>query len=282
MNNAKDLKLQLKWEVNENPSHYQNKYGMWTENDTKTLTRSDNDRKLVVVNNTFGVMKNQQLVEGVERLRAVSGFNVKGYDDSFHGGRKVLAYLENPNNNLVINGSPIKSYLVLGSANDGSKSTFIGTTDIVLSCMNQFSQITQLNVIKHTLKHDAKFNTMIKEFQNYLINRKHMVEKLERFADLDINRDAQIKLIENLLKFEGLELKEVSTKKRNIFERVLENVELETDIHGRNGWGVFNGITRYTTHELEPKNEVFGNYFGTQNTLNQKIFTSLDKMLVTN
>jgi len=276
---SKELKKALNWEVLEKPSYYQNQAGIYVQNKTKTLVRSDNAHEIAVVNNTFGVMRNELLTSGVERLRNVSNFEVAGYDDGFHGGAKVLAYLKNPDNSLEINGSKIKSYMVLGTANDGSKSTFLGTTDIVLSCMNQFSQILQLNVIKHTQSHDDRFDTMIHEYQQYIVTRNSMIEKLERFSDLRLNRSAQIGLVENLLRFEGEELKKVSTRKQNTFEKVLAAVETETNIHGNNGWGVFNGITRYTTHELEPKHTVFGNYFGSQNALNQATFKALDNML---
>lgn len=273
----KTLKPQLNWEIKENPSHFQNPQGIWMPNSTKTLTRSDNGNVISVVNNTFGVMKNELLTEGVNRLQVISGFEVTGYDDGFHGGAKVLAYLKNPDTSLEINGSKIKSYMVLGSANDGSKSTFIGTTDIVISCMNQFSQILQMNVIKHTKSHNQRFENLITEYQHYILNRKLMIEKLEKFADIKMDKDVQKKLVEHMLRFEGENL--ASTRKQNTINRVLENVEIETGIHGNNGWGVFNGITRYTTHEIKPKHEVFGNYFGTQNKLNQQVFTSLEQMI---
>jgi len=48
---------------------------------------------------------------------------------------------------------------------------------------------------------------------------------------------------------------------------------------GDNLWGAFNGVTKYTTHEITPRNPVFGNIFGIQADINNRALTFVKERL---
>ena len=65
--------------------------------------------------------------------------------------------------------------------------------------------------------------------------------------------------------------KELATRTINRRQELLTNIESETKELGNNVFGLFQGLTKYTTHTLKTRKEApFGNLIGTANDLNQR------------
>lgn len=65
---------------------------------------------------------------------------------------------------------------------------------------------------------------------------------------------------------------EISTRKINQLEVLQNSVFTEINDLGDNLFALFNGVTRYTTHELNPKERAFGNLFGTPADVNKRAY----------
>jgi hypothetical protein len=69
-------------------------------------------------------------------------------------------------------------------------------------------------------------------------------------------------------------LEGMSTRKLKILDTLDMCIDKEISDLGKNLWSLFNGVTRYTTHELNSRScEVaFGNMFGHANELNGRAY----------
>ena len=97
---------------------------------------------------------------------------------------------------------------------------------------------------------------------------------MERFADVKIDDSIKKSLVERLTRMNEEEKlgNELSTRKSNIIANMNYSIQRECADLGENAFGLFNGITHYTTHIKNAKNNAFGNPFGSVNELNQTAF----------
>lgn len=73
---------------------------------------------------------------------------------------------------------------------------------------------------------------------------------------------------------------ELSTRKTNIISSINYSIDRECADLGNNAFGLFNGITHYTTHIKNSKNNAFGNLFGSLNELNQTAFKFCNELVL--
>jgi hypothetical protein len=92
-------------------------------------------------------------------------------------------------------------------------------------------------------------------------------------------RDMVLERILNLDKEERLaDLSTLSTRKKNILSDLEVNIAGEVQDKGGNLWGLFSGITKYTTHGLKGdsnENKLFGVYGRRE----REVFTELSQMV---
>lgn len=247
-----------------------------------SIRRNDNQSVLHVTQDTYHPMTIESFTERVESISRASGFPILGYDDTFKGGKIILAYLENKSESFKIGDHTIKDYLVVGTSFDGSKAFFVGTTTVLLRCTNQFSSVAKLVKVRHTKHMNKRIDEADTYLNSYLNNREKMYEKFNRYGNVQIDDEVKEQLANFLLNIKETDtLEEISTKKINQKSVLINAINKETKEIGNNLWGLFNGVTWYTTHDLEQKNETFGNMFDTKGRLNDNAIKFCDSVLKT-
>ena len=260
---ASSLDASLDWEVQELPIY--NEEGKEI-NGYKQLLNSNTSRTLAVCKKSYTPTKNEKFLEVVEHLKSQLGFTIDGFA-SFQGGKKVLAYLKNPNpQNLV--GLPVQDYMIVGNAHDGSSSFFTGMTNVVYRCTNMFSSTRRDTRISHRQGHENKIDESLKTYEMYFNAKTGFYEMMQDFEGKPVQTEQKRDFVNTVLQIEPE--KELSTRMQNIKESLYNCIEVETSELGNNAFGLFNGMTRYTTHELNSKQKLFGNPFGHANTLNKR------------
>ncbi len=108
----------------------------------------------------------------------------------------------------------------------------------------------------------------------FMNQRRQLFENMERFSEVKIDDSIKKALVEKLTRMSDEEKlgTEISTRKSNIITNINYSIDRECADLGDNAFGLFNGITHYTTHIKNSKNSAFGNPFGTLNELNQTAF----------
>lgn len=264
----KELVKTLSWEVKEVPVTLG---GTTTEfKNFKGLVRSDNDGQLHIAKKSYSPLFNSDFVSTLEKLSEVTGMPIEGYND-FNGGKRVLGFLRNNQENFKIGGYDAKDFLLLGNSHDGSSSIYFGTSDELIRCTNQWSRILATIKIRHSANKQNKIDQVIMQIENNFKERKLYFENLERFGEIKVDSKVICQLVDSLLDIQ--DRSDISTRKENQLREIEDSIATEMKDLGVNMFGLFNGITHYTTHKAEPKKgNSFGNVFGKQGEFNEKVY----------
>ena len=178
---------------------------------------------------------------------------------ALNGGRKVFIQLGIEGMSLV-GSERIKRYVTIIDSNDGSTGLSVGIGELVMSCQNQFFKFYKSGQSK--LRHTASLTQRIKEIP-YLIEMA-LSESLKltetyiemqnyNFKSNEVSRALADEMVRYILGFDRtMSIKtesELSTRSLNAMETLYSHIEKETNQKGQNMFGLFSGVTSWTTHE---------------------------------
>ncbi len=267
----KNLKKTFNWEVIENPVFIN---GIQHPK-KKALMRSDTGAILSINSNRYRVFSNQKFERLIDRLVNLSGFEFMGYEE-FQNGKRVLGFLKNTRPNLKICGQAVKDYLVIGNSHDGSSKIFIGTSNFIFRCENQFTEKIRTYELTHIHELDFSDQDLTRLLDVYEHSRRNYYRSMEQLSLVPMTNDMVKELVNKLLQNEQPTvakreldnkslMKNQMTNKERLFR---ESIVKETAALGNNLWGLFNGVTHYATHHI--KSNSFLNSNGASLEFNQK------------
>lgn len=269
----------LNWEISEQPvytgSPLHTVYDGTTQHNikivegVKALVRDDNKDVLSIKKDSYNPLTNARFMEIAEFIKQYSGFELSGYQE-YKNGAKVLGYLKNTSDVQKIGGHVIEDYMLIGNSFDGSTSFFSGCVTELLRCTNQFGRINQVSRIRHTLGNEGKINELLEQIEQHFASRSYMYNSFNRMGEKIVSDELFEKALNYILEIDVNT--EISTRKANQKDLLTSCISTESRALGKNVWGLFNGVTWYTTHELNSKEKVKGNIFGTPYKINERAF----------
>ena len=268
------LKKELRWEIEVLPVQIKGR----TEVVNKALVRSDDHKLLGIRSKYYHPVFNRDLEAIKKKILSTGGFNFMGYEE-FKRGKRILSFFENKKNNLRICGESVKDYLIIGNSNDGSSKLFIGTSNYMERCENQFS----MKIRAFERRHDHRFNIkdirIVEILETYENGRQDLYYKMEKLqstpASMEMVRSLGFKLLyPNFQK----DLREsLNPNEEEQMSLLFLCVESEIKDLGLNLWGIFNGVTRYTSNHLNG-NSGFGIVNGRGERINREAMKFLMSM----
>ena len=260
-----NLKSSLDWEIIEKP--------LFDENNNlirgyKVVQRNDNGKILNLCKTSCTPTPNEKLLEFTHKLSEQTGMKILGYDD-FNNGKKIVAYLQDTENNEVA-GCKIENYLVVGNGHDGYTTFFGGTATEMLRCQNAFATINQANKIYHNTNHLTKIDSLLQFYKGYRQEKEEIKQNLETFATIPLSIAERQNLLAQL--FELPEPEKVSRVKSKQLEQVSLCIAEESQDLGKNLLGFFEGITKYTSHYQQQKHPSTLNVLGRGAELNKRTY----------
>jgi len=248
--------------------------------DRFALTRSDTGEILSVRSERYYPVFNKDLEAIRKQLVEQSGFRFHGYQE-FQNGKRILEFFENPSPNLHICGQKVRDYLIIGNSHDTSSKLFVGTSNFMIRCENQFSEKIRAFERRHDrpfLIHDVPITEVLK---NYDLGRKKLYARMEllrkKTADDRIVHSLVKQLLGTLDQTDRLE--RAIPKSMEQTNLLLSCIYREMEDLGFNQWAVMNGVTRYTSNHLKG-NQGFGVVNGKGERLNREAMRILEEMEV--
>lgn len=237
--------------------------------DHKALIREDNDHVLSIRSKTYTPFQNEELVELLDRVSRMTGYEIKT-GGSFSGGGKV--YVQLKSDNLILGDDVVEGYLTGINSFDGSTSLAFGPSNVTISCKNTFfASFREIKTrVRHTKNMKVQVDEICQRLENAQKEEKKIFEKITRFNETpfdDVLKQRVIKTLFDidqkldLTKVEDLE--QISTRTQNNLSRFYVDLNGELQQKGETMWGLFSGITKYTTHSLKGEmmeNKMFGQY----------------------
>lgn len=207
--------------------------------------------------------QNEDVVKAVlQGLQGIDDIEIKRAN-SINGGRKIAIQL-GINTYSHVNGDEIKKYITIIDSNDGSTGLGVGVGNTTMSCQNQFFKFYKASQFK--ARHTRSIVESIKELP-YLIRvnidqSNRVVEIFNKISTVRVNNKQVHKFVNSLIGVDKsmteFQIRELGKDGRtlNRMENIYNNIHTEMNTKGNNLWGLFSGLTRYTTHEsIAPKRD---------------------------
>jgi phage/plasmid-like protein (TIGR03299 family) len=236
------------------------------------LVRDDNSDVLSVMGNTYEPMQNSDLLDVLFRVSQLTGFEIaKG--GLFNGGGKVFIQLKSED--LTLGNDVVMGYLTAINSFDGSTSLAFGASNLTISCQNTFfSAFRQLkNKVRHTKNMVHRVDDICRQLELVSAEEARIFSNIELLAQTDSNprtKEMVLRKLFNIKSDVDLNDKEqISTRTRNAIDVYKVDARTERDDKGDNMWGLFSGVTKYTTHSVNKNrkggydsNEKMYNFYG--------------------
>lgn len=264
---AEPLTRQLSWDIGLKPVFVEGN----TLPDYQSIVRNDNGNVLSLTKKTYHPATNEKFIEVVSRIHEFTGFEVEGYS-VFHGGRKVLAFLKNQEK-MRIGDFDSDNYMVVGNSFDRSTGFFTGISSVVIRRTNQFSQLQTTRTIRHNQQINMKLDELVRFYKDYMKQEQQLKEIFEVWNRRSVDTSTVEAFVEHVLE---VPKENVSTVKQNRKASLFDSINTEMAAMGGTTYGLFNGLTHYTSHVVKSSGKMFGNALGHSYRLNERGFRFLE------
>ena len=265
-----DLQSTLNWDIRLEPVLVNNSY----DTGKKAIIRNDTNQLLSIVGKHYEPFTNSQLLDFTDKLTKTGEFELKGFDE-LNDGKIILAFLQNTNPNLKINGCDNEEYLFIGNSFDGTKRFHIGTASNLIRCANQFSSSLKVFSKKHTSFLNINEPEIHQIIRTYKSKKGIVYESFSGMESVRVDQGVVNQLIHEVYTMLGHDSKLAGKKdwRNSPSMLTLQNsIDREIKDLGNNAFALFNGVTWYTTHEMRTNDAVYSHINGTANLINQKAY----------
>jgi phage/plasmid-like protein (TIGR03299 family) len=249
---------------------------------TKAIIRDDNNSVLSVHGEGYQPFQNHQMIELLDKVSQQVGLPIHkgGY---FGEGEKVFLQLKS--NDLKLGDDRIEGYITGVNSFDGSTSLAFGPSNITISCMNTFfAAFRNLNTkVRHTKNMQMKIDDICRGLEGVLQEEQEMFQDIKKLAETRFSKQTEdwaTKLLFNIAREIDLNDEDgVSSVTRNRLTRFYVDLNGELKEKGDNLWGLFSGVTKYTTHSLSKEDNTENKMFGTYGNRERSIFKQLVELV---
>ena len=242
------------------------------------IVREDTNNVLGVMSEGYYPYQNEELVELLERVSTQTGMELKK-GGLFKEGAKV--YIQLKSNDLRLGNDRIEGYLTGINSFDGSTSLAFGPSNITISCQNSFFAAFRAmdTKVRHTKNMVMRVDEICRGLENLLEEEQTMFRGITELSETrfdDVIKERVIKSLFNVRQDVDLRDDEaISTNLRNKMSRFYIDLNGELQQKGDNLWGLFSGVTKYTTHSLSKGDNTEAKMFDVYGKREKQIFSDL-------
>ena len=222
----------------------------------KAIVRNDNGKTLNICKPGYVPLSNADFIATAEQFSDITGFPIASVHE-LEGGCKTLAFLE-CTETIEIDGHAFRDYLMLGNSHDSSSVFFVGNSNTMIRCGNRFARRFKALTARHSASLHTGVQNIREEFQSYRSKQQEYYRTLRQFQKVEVSEEIMNSLIARMASMtteERLGKEEISTRKKNIALTIEASLQREMNDLGFNLYGLFNGVTHYTTHQINIKGD---------------------------
>lgn len=217
------------------------------------LFRDDNKSFLSVRGESYEVYQNEQLIDLLMKVSDQTG--LKLHKGGFFGnGEKVFLQLKSTDFNL--GNDKIEGFITGVNSFDGTTSLAFGPSNITISCQNSFfAAFRELKTkVRHTKNMVIRIEDILKQLDKSLVEERNIFASIQKMSEHEFTPLHQDLVIRQLFDIKPNAIltdeEQVSTYKRNRIELLNGSIANQTAEKGNTLWGLFSGVTHYTTHVM--------------------------------
>lgn len=200
----------------------------------------DTDRAFLgAVKSRYVPYQNHQLMEAFNLAAEQVGVAfTKGGE--LLGGRKVYIQAELPER--FIGHSGVKRLITAVNSHDGSSSIGFGSSNTVIVCQNTFFKaLKDVHKVRHYSTAHEDVMRLAEELNEAILADETLMKRFQELSEVSLTDNMVDRLLKDLFG-------DMKQEKPRSVVNFNEALEIELGLAGRNAWGLFNGVTRYTNH----------------------------------
>lgn len=246
------------------------------------IIREDNQTPLSVRSDSYTPYQNHELLELLERVSQKTGLPIHN-GGSFGKGHKVFIQLKS--NNLKLGNDRVEGFITGINSFDGSTSLGFGNSNVTISCQNTFFRAYHevQSKVRHTKYMTTKIDEICMTIEGSLKEEKEIFNKIVKLSEVKMDqnvKDLVTRMLFNIDRQVDLQdMKAISTVTRNKMSRYYIDLNGEINQKGDNMWGLFSGVTKYTTHSLSKGDNTEAKLFGVYGNREREIFETLVELV---
>ena len=231
------------------------------------IVREDDSTILGIHSNGYLPYQNDQMMELLFKVSQQTGLDVHR-GGLFGGGRKVFVQLKS--NDLTLGTDRIEGYVTGINSFDGSTSLSFGPSSKTISCQNTFFGVYKDldSKVRHTKNMELKIDDICRQIEGVVQEETNVFGSIVKMSETrfdDMIKDRVIKSLFNIEKNADIkDIDALSSVTQNKLSRFYVDLNGEIQGKGDNLWGLFSGVTKYTTHSMgkgdNSENKMFGSY----------------------
>jgi phage/plasmid-like protein (TIGR03299 family) len=224
----------------------------------KAIVREDTNKVLSIHGEGYYPYQNHQLIELLDKVSQQSGLEIHR-GGSFGDGQKVFIQLKS--NDLKLGDDRIEGYITGINSFDGTTSLAFGPSNITISCQNTFfgafrSMDTK---VRHTKNMVMRVDDICRGLEKVVEEESKMFEDIKMLSETRMTKESEdwvTRTLFNIMRDVDLNDEDsISSVTRNKLSRFEVDLNGELKEKGGNLWGLFSGVTKYTTHSMNKGDE---------------------------
>ena len=248
----------------------------------KAIVRDDTNEVLSIHGEGYYPYQNHQLIELLDKVSQQSGLPIHR-GGLFGNGEKVFIQLKS--NDMKLGNDRIEGYITGINSFDGTTSLAFGPSNITISCQNTFfgafrSMDTK---VRHTKNMVMRVEDICRGLEKVIDEESKMFEDIKMLSETRMtkqNEDWVTRILFNIEREVDMNNeKQVSSVTRNKLNRFYVDLNGELKEKGDSMWGLFSGVTKYTTHSMNKGDNTENKMFGTFGNRERHIFKQLVEMV---
>lgn len=245
-------KFGLDWYVKKEPMLLNNN-GELEETPYFATVRQDNRRTFASVKEGYEIFQNHELAELVHRVAGTMGHKVTN-GGKFNGGGQV--YLQIALEDQKVANDRIQRWASGINSFDGSTSLRWSPETNTISCSNTFW--AAYRTMRNSVRHTSNMRQMVEQSLKAIGELQHfdhsVFEVFNRLAETDMRKEHIVSVVEavtdvDMSKDPTVLVEKHSTRALNKAQDLMESITGEVNDKGRTLWGLWSGLTHYTTHK---------------------------------
>lgn len=254
------------------------------------IVRDDNKDVFTTCKDGYVPYQNSELAELLLRVSQKTGYSIHSGGE-FNGGAKVYLQLNTGNeiNGIGKNLTKVKGYVTGINGHDATTSLRWGAVNFTICCSNTFAAAKGKlqNTARHTSAIHDKVEKSIREIEGVTLAEKTIFEQFIKLSEVQLTDKHIASIVKSVTDVDVLASrvdaeKNYSAYSINRSKELLTSIAKEIDQKGETLWGLFSGITHYTSHVM-PTNKrenarIESKYVGAGADIDNESFASILKM----
>jgi phage/plasmid-like protein (TIGR03299 family) len=245
------------------------------------LVREDTQKCLGIHTDNYVPYQNEELLDLLFKISQQTGLQMHT-GGSFKEGQRVFFQLKSEDLNL--HNDRIEGYISGFNSFDGRTSLAFGNSNVTVSCQNSFYRgYKDVDTkLRHSSTMKPKIEEILRKIDVLLVEEQNTFDTIQRLGNFRMTKEVKEMVIRKLFDIkreESLTSDDFSTNKKNRMLKFGIDLNGEVNQKGDNLWGLFSGVTKYTTHGMKKGDNTENKIFGKTGNVERQIFEDLVKLV---